>query len=572
MRTRHWLAGLMSGCIALAGVGTASAQQPMGPSNGNPNQSGLSMLPAPYGTALAPGQPDYSGMNMPGYPPGAQPWPSISPFEGPPVQSTLYENGFWYNNILQGDRQYYGSIEAIWGKTSKPTTVLIGAPGVNPLTTDSIAGRVTLTNATTSALISGSTQFNQTPGGNGPVRSITSTTGGTGGGTSSTTALASANIFPSYDTGALSDTLNGQGIRGTWGWFNPDDTGLVVSGFMQSKGTSAFGLNDPALVIDPNNRNFNDILHLHAWFGLPLAGADTDGTSLDANSKDGAVIPFDMGVNIQFLSRIAGGSADWYFNSVYDQGAFKVRPLGGVKYVRLQEAFVFDGFDSGEGYTVSNSSSSTTGGTSTAATTSGFLTPLTFQPAFDVPNVTHSHLSSTVLSDMLGPEIGFRVDMGRKNFTMNLQTRAGALADTAQRQISGFGIGNMFNIIGANTVTALPNNPAQTSFNNNTTSTSLVPMFEQQINFKTPFFAMIPYLNRMEIFERAQLTGGYTFLFLGDVYRPNNTIIWNQTVLQPTFNSSGVQTGTHVTQAPSLDNVKSNFMNSFFNIGIEWTY
>ena len=130
----------------------------------------------------------------------------------------------------------------------------------------------------------------------------------------------------------------------------------------------------------------------------------------------------------------------------------------------------------------------------------------------------------------------------------------------------------MFNIIGANTVTALPNNPAQTSFVYNTTSTSLVPMFEQQINFKTPIFSMIPYLNKMEIFERAQLTGGYTFLFLGDVYRPNNTIIWNQTVLQPTFNAAGVQTGTHVSQAPTLNDVKSNFMNSFFNIGIEWTY
>ena len=142
-------------------------------------------------------------------------------------------------------------------------------------------------------------------------------------------------FFAAQDTGALSDTLNGTGVRGTWGWFNPYDTGLVVSGFMQSKGSSAFGLNDPALIIDPTNRNFNDVLHLHAWFGLPLAGADTDGTSLDPNSKDGALIPFDMGVSVQFQSRIAGGNLDWYFNPIYDQEAFKVRPLGGVKYIRL---------------------------------------------------------------------------------------------------------------------------------------------------------------------------------------------------------------------------------------------
>ena len=53
-------------------------------------------------------------------------------------------------------------------------------------------------------------------------------------------------------------------------------------------------------------------------------------------------------------------------------------------------------------------------------------------------------------------------------------------------------------------------------------------MFEQQINFKVPVFNLIPYFNKMEIFERAQITGGYTFLYLSDIYRPQNTIVWNQ--------------------------------------------
>jgi hypothetical protein len=233
----------------------------------------------------------------------------------------------------------------------------------------------------------------------------------------------------------------------------------------------------------------------------------------------------------------------------------KIRTLAGVKYVNLQEAFIFDAFDSGLGYTIANQATSAGGGTNTTQTTGGYLTPQTLQALFSAPNVLHSHLSSTTYSNIVGPEIGFRIDLGRKNFTMNLQTRAGALANVTQRTISGFGIGNGFNIITPNTVPVMPNDPSKTVFGTGGTTTTLSPMFEQQINFKAPIFGMIPYINRMELFERAQLTGGYTFLFVGDVYRPQNTIQWNQ-----------------FPKVPQLNNTKSNFSNSMLSLGIEWIY
>jgi hypothetical protein len=138
MRTRHWLAALMGGCMALAGVGTATAQPPMMPSNGNPDQAGMG--PPPYNAAYGQMPQYYPGMQAPGYPPGANAWPNVSPFAGPPVDSTSYEDGFWFNRILQGNRKYYFSTEAIFGQASKGNTTLIGASNVNPQTIDGVTG------------------------------------------------------------------------------------------------------------------------------------------------------------------------------------------------------------------------------------------------------------------------------------------------------------------------------------------------------------------------------------------------------------------------------------------------
>ena len=44
-------------------------------------------------------------------------------------------------------------------------------------------------------------------------------------------------------------------------------------------------------------------------------------------------------------------------------------------------------------------------------------------------------------------------------------------------------------------------------------------------------------------------------MYLGSVYRPQNTIIWNQYPLTPQLNGQ-----------------KSDFFNHNFNLGVEWNY
>ena len=75
------------------------------------------------------------------------------------------------------------------------------------------------------------------------------------------------------------------------------------------------------------------------------------------------------------------------------------------------------------------------------------------------------------------------------------------------------------------------------------------------MNVKFPVFNLIPYLNKLEVFERAQVQAGYTFLYLGNVYRPENTIIWNQ-----------------YPKTPQLNGTTSSFYNSNFSLGVQWDY
>ena len=544
----------------------------------------MGMLPSPYNTSYGPSQQYYSGMESAGYPPYANAWPNVSPFAGPPVDSTLYENGFWYNKILQGNRKYYFSTEALLNHTRGSSPTLIGAPNVNPISLDDLqflalsgsGGGGGGTNGTTNGILGfGDTQFNQTVFTLGPYRYITGSggTGGGGGGGGGGTG-GNPTIFGAQDTGILANVMTSGGFRGTWGWTNPDDSGFEASGFVTAPAVSNWQLYDPRLDINQFSGLYNPLLHLHAWFGLPLGDSGTNSvlTNLsglastgtgpngdtDGDGKYGAVQPYDMGVFVRMTSQLMGANTDWYFNSIYEQRAIKVRPLLGAKYIFLREKFSFDGYDSGLGYTISApATGSGGGGNSGVSTNQGILSPSALDPLFSTPNVLHSQLISSDVSNMGGPEAGFRIDLGKSDakFQMWGNTKFGALANVTQRQVSGFNIGNNFNIISPNTVPAMPNDPYATAFSNSKTSTTFSPMFEQSVNVKFPVFNLIPYLNKLEVFERAQVQAGYTFLYLGNVYRPENTIIWNQ-----------------YPKTPQLNGTTSSFYNSNFSLGVQWDY
>ena len=87
MRTRQWLASLLSGCLAVAGGLSAYAQAPPFPQFGPGNPDAVGMLPPPYNSNYGAAPQSYTGMEQAGYPPGANAWPNVSPYMGPAVRA-----------------------------------------------------------------------------------------------------------------------------------------------------------------------------------------------------------------------------------------------------------------------------------------------------------------------------------------------------------------------------------------------------------------------------------------------------------------------------------------------------
>ena len=545
MRTRHWLARLLGGMLAIAGTEPVWAQ--MGP-------EGAYFNDAPPGYTGG-----YSGMEAAGYPPGAQPWPAVSPFAGPPVDQTRNEQGLWYRSQKFGSRRYFADIEMLLSFTGGPPKGPLGANGVNVI--QNFPGVVSVDH---------NQLFFEKP----------FTVAGPGRENADSSTDMDLQVFPSFNMGLLSQTISAGGVRGRWGFWNPDDTGFMISGWYQGQGSSSFQFADPALDLDPFSYNNSTTLagtttaitsfteHLHAYLGLPLTGYDSDG-----DGQTGTVIPFDIAVGLKLESRIIGAAADYYFGSWIDSDNIKVRGLAGGRYLNIGEDFQFAGLDSGMGYTIQNeqgTAGGTGGGTDqSAGKVNG--TPVALEPGFNIPDVMKSYLRSNLKSDLGGPEIGIRVDLGSDNFLVWTETKFGLLANQARRYVEGYNIGDAYSYLqdpsivtydaqgdatvgGVGTIMPRHDIPS-TQFRDNSTTTYISPMFEQSIYLRTKPFGYIPGARKIRALSEANFQLGYSFLMVGGVYRPSNNINWDAWPVNP-----------------SLADKRSTFYTNNINLGLEWAY
>lgn len=563
MRTRNWLSRLLGGMLALA-AGTESLWAQQGP-------EGAYFYDGPPGYTGG-----YTGMESAGYPPGAQPWPGVSPYMGPAVDQTRYENGTWFRQQSFGGRKYFFGLEALVTQTGKPPQSWIGASGVNiiqgyPGTTYPFHNQMFYEGP-----------FTATPG---PDRSNE----GTGGGGGNNTTTGDLQVFPNENIGIINESLLAGGLRGRWGFWNPDDTGFVVSGFWTDKSQADMILADPELILDPfafNNQaavaaagqtvsSYSE--HLHAWMGLPLQGLDTD-----LDGQPGVVIPFDISVYLQLKSQLYGANANYYFNSFISGDSIKLRGLAGGRYLNLGEDFQFVGIDSGMGYTIQNATATTGtggGGTGGQQFSSQIGTPTALEPGWNVPDVMKSYLRSNLRSQLGGPEIGIRMDLGDDDdgFSIWTETKFGLLANNARRFVEGYNIGDGFFYIPGTTFqnnntlvtydaqgvpsvggsgTIMPRHDiALTKFRDESTTTYISPMFEQSINAKTKIFSYIPGFRKLRVFNEASFQIGYTFLLIGGVYRPSDNINWDAYPVNP-----------------SLANNRTKYYTNNLSLGFEWNY
>ena len=540
MRTRQWLASLLSGCLTVAGGLSASAQAPPFPQYGPGNPDAVGMLPPPHNTNYGTVPQSYTGMEQAGYPPGANAWPNVSPYMGPAVDQTAYEDGNWFNRQFTGNRKYYFSTEALIGKTQRGSDIRIGAYGVNEVPHN--PGTISLLH---------NQLFLETiaAADNMPNRTVTATGGGGGGGA----ATGDIPIFVEHNFSVLNDPSQAAGVRSTWGWFNPDQSGFQVSGFglNNSKSTFFSGTGLPYDPVDAAFAGFTNYsqLRLRAFSGLPLGGADSDG-----DGRPGFVLPFDIFYRLQFQSQLAGSNVDWYWSSIYDRSNVLIRPVAGGRFLQLREKFSFDGSDSGLGYTIQGPRAVAQGGS--AATNGAVYSPLVIETEFSIPNVMNSHLTSESRSLLAGPEAGLRFDIGGDSFKIWTQSKFGLLANNTHRTLQGFNIGDAYYVANGRTTTVMPRNrPDLTAFASENSSTWLSPMFEQSIFFKSHLFQFVPVLKKARILNQAEFQAGYTLLVLGQIARPAQQIDWQAFPVNP-----------------QLKTDRTTYTNGTFSFGVEWAY
>ncbi|MEK6258726.1 MAG: hypothetical protein AABP62_08900 [Planctomycetota bacterium] len=548
MRTRQWLASLLSGCLAVAGGLSAYAQAPPFPQYGPGNPDAVGMLPPPYNTNYGTVPQSYTGMEQAGYPPGANAWPNVSPYMGPAVDQTAYEDGNWFNRQLTGNRKYYFSTEVLIGSTQRGSNVRIGAYGVNEVEPPP-PGSVWIDHNQLffeSVVLSGINNM--------PDRFVNDTGGGGNNG-----STGDYPIFVEHNLREMKDPAQAAGVRTTWGWFNPDQSGFQVSGFWLQSTASTF-FTGTGLPYDETDAIFYpgyNERHLRAFSGLPLGGADSDG-----DGRPGFVMPFDIFYRLQFESQLAGSNVDWYGSSIYERPSLMIRPVAGARFVQLRERFNFDGSDSGLGYTI-QPATATTGGGGTATSNQVFgpeQYAIDFDVEFLIPDVLNAHVTSQSQSLLAGPEAGLRFDIGGDHFKVWTQSKFGLLANNTRQTLSGFNIGDAHFVRNGRTIPVMPrNSPDLTTFAHQHTTTWMSPMFEQSIFCKSHLFQFVPVLNKARILNQAEFQAGYTLLILGQVARPAEQIDW-----QAYSNDAN--------RGPLLKTDRTTYTNGTFSLGVEWTY
>ncbi|MGQ0635262.1 MAG: hypothetical protein ACT4QC_11675 [Planctomycetaceae bacterium] len=315
------------------------------------------------------------------------------------------------------------------------------------------------------------------------------------------------NSFPHQSTGEFGDMLH-YGARGRFGWDNPDDSGLQLSGFYVFQRGQQRG---------PGRIFFGtDIFQLQPLASIPL----NDG-------GDGEVVPFDSMFAQQYNQDVYGGDIDVYLTPLLSRPSFLLRFLFGAKFLQVREQFRVLAGDSGLGYTVN--------------TTTNTIDYATVQDIGIPPY--EMELQTAVRSRMVGPQIGLRYDLGDGLFKVWGQTRFALAASFQRTEISGQNVVNGFDAF------AQQGPPFSQSDN----TTRLSPVFDTSVYIDTYLFAMLPLVNQVGFLRSAQFRVGFDYLLVGELARPTNIIRYD-------------------TPIPSLLGNRTAFSLKTLSLGVNWNF
>lgn len=315
------------------------------------------------------------------------------------------------------------------------------------------------------------------------------------------------NSFPHQSTGAFPDQFH-YGVRGRFGWDNPDDSGVMLSGFYIFKNKQSRG---PGRIYWGS-----DIHQLQPIASIPL----DDGGS-------GTVVPFDSAFVQRYNQYLFGGDIDAYLAPFFVRPSFQMKWLFGAKYVQIAEQFSVQAGDSGLGYTVN--------------TTNNTIDYSTVQ-YIGIPPYEMSIQSSTT-NRLVGPQIGVRYDLGNETIKVWGQTRFAVAANFVESRLSGVNVVNGFQ------ASAQQGPP----FAQGDKTTRVATLFDTSVYADFHFFSMLPLLHYVDFLRQAQFRIGFDYLLASEVARPTNVINYN-------------------TPTPTLKGNRTWFDLKTLSLGINWTY
>ncbi len=568
MRIRHSLKSLIPVILMLASARTAQAQGgPPMPGMAGPGMSG-------------PGMPMAGAQQIPG---SYGMYPSQSPYQGM-FEQTYQRDGTWFQNSVNGfgpankPRDWFVNLDYTKSFNRK-LDGLVGADGVQ-------------------------TYFQQND----------EESNGINPGLSFYRYFdaAQASIIPQLST---------NGIRLSGGFWNPDGSGFLYSGGYQFEGTSTFdarqnalaGLLDTAtalkfqrdsgrigyqpLILDRTDLDIlkNDILAPGVVFDTAdIVSYGTFGSTFDVLDRTllnlyglpttsgntpivvkGETAPYDLEFILRQTINTGGANAAWAFSPVYDNDNIKVRPIFGGRYFRIDETFQFNGestllsyTDDGDGDTPVNAKVFLPGD-GIIPTTPPIRTYVA--PIGPTSLIVYSYINSHVVSNLSGPDLGFQYELGRtKGIQVTGSTRVAAMFNNEKLKMSGDNIGNFMGIevvpdpvTGDNIATRMYNTettqgPSLNAFSDTASSTHLSPLLEQSLNAQIPIFDRVPVLRDMWQLEDAKLSLGWTFLLIGQVADPNDSIVYNSSPVSGEFLHFKAE--------------RNAFYQNTFNVGINWSY
>ena len=321
-------------------------------------------------------------------------------------------------------------------------------------------------------------------------------------------------------------------------------------------------------------------------YGIPILSGDPNPPT---NGLNGSTVPYDLEYVLSHQLRSYGGTIDWAFTPIIDGDNLLVRPIFGGRYHRVEESFGFSGKstllaygpadgdapDNAKVFPVGDGRTGGTGNnTSIIPDTPGEGGTTNFVDLTGT-NSTHlivkSFISSHVASSLAGPEFGYQYELGRgKGVKLSGTTRIAAMFNEEKIRLSGDNIGNFMGVqvtpdplTGNNLETQMfdtntTQGPSQNAFADQNSTLHLSPLFEQGLNVQLPIFGSVPVLKDMHILEEANLNLGWTWLWIGEVADPNQSILYQSSPLLNVF--------------PTIETERGNLYQNTFSVGVNWSF